>query len=372
MILTRLCALLHQDPVSGAPVQFLDRVLLGNSYQRWLTAAALFAAVLLALHVVRWLIVKRLKRLAQLTENRLDDLAIELVERSREFFLVLMAAFVAAHSLSIREDVALRFHKVVTIGILLQAGVWAGRVVTFAINSLIEQKGPGNGSRRALGNVFGFISRVAVWSLVVILALDNLGVDVTAGIAGLGVGGIAVALALQNVLGDLFGSLTIVLDRPFEIGDTIHVGEFVGTVERIGLKNTRLRSLSGEELVVANSDLLQTRLRNYKRMQERRAVFTLGVVYQTPAEKLQRVPGLLREIVAAVPHTRFDRAHFKSYGDFALLFEVVYYVASPDYNVYMDTQQKINFEIFRRFAAEGIEFAYPTQTVFVVKQGAPA
>jgi len=211
-----------------------------------------------------------------------------------------------------------------------------------------------------------------LWSVIVLMALENVGIDITALVAGLGVGGIAVALAVQNILGDLFASLSIVLDKPFVIGDFIIIGDYMGTVEHIGLKTTRIRSLSGEQLVFANNDLLQSRIRNFKRMYERRVVFNLGVVYQTPHEKLQKIPQIVREIIEQQHPVRFDRAHFKSFGDFSLNFEVVYWVQNPDYTVYMDIQQAINLEIYRRFAEEGIEFAYPTQSIFVEKLPTPS
>jgi small-conductance mechanosensitive channel len=214
-------------------------------------------------------------------------------------------------------------------------------------------------------NALGFIARAGLWWVLLLMGLSNLGVDITAFIAGFGIGGIAVALAVQNVLGDLFASLSIVLDKPFVIGDFIIVDDLLGTVEHVGLKTTRLRSLSGEQLVFSNSDLLNSRIRNFKRMYHRRVVFEFGVTYQTPYEKAARIGALVREIVEAQEKTRFDRAHFKEYGDFALVYEVVYHVLEPDFNVYMDIQQAINLEIFRRFEEENISFAYPTQTLYV-------
>jgi small-conductance mechanosensitive channel len=204
-----------------------------------------------------------------------------------------------------------------------------------------------------------------VWAAVLLVLLDNLGVNITTLIAGLGVGGIAVALAAQNVLGDLFSSLSIVLDKPFVVGDFIVIGEFMGSVEHVGLKTTRLRSLSGEQVVFSNTDLLNSRIRNYGRMFERRVVSKIGVTYQTPAGKLRRIPTIIRDIVEAQDKVRFDRAHFQTFGDSALTFEFVYYVLTPEYNYYMDVQQSINLALFEQLAAEGVEFAYPTQTVFV-------
>jgi small-conductance mechanosensitive channel len=204
----------------------------------------------------------------------------------------------------------------------------------------------------------GFVGRLVLWTAVLLLVLENLGVDVTALIAGLGVGGIAVALAVQNILGDLFASLSIVLDKPFAVGDFLIIDDFLGSVEHVGLKTTRLRSLSGEQLIFSNADLLGSRIRNYGRMFERRVVFTLGVTYQTPREKLVQIPIIIRKAIEEQEKVRFDRSHFQAYGDFSLNFETVYYVLAPDYNA-------INLRIHERFEQEGIEFAYPTQTLLV-------
>jgi small-conductance mechanosensitive channel len=201
--------------------------------------------------------------------------------------------------------------------------------------------------------------------IVFLLILDNLGVNITGLVAGLGIGGIAVALAVQNILGDLFASLSIVLDKPFMIGDYVVVDTLSGTVEHIGLKTTRIRSLSGEQLIFSNNDLLKSRIRNYKRMEERRIVFGFGVIYQTPVEKLIRIKKQVAEIIEKQEHARLDRVHFKEYGDSSLNFEVVYFVDDPAYALYMDIQENINLELFRRFTEEGIEFAYPTRTLYV-------
>jgi small-conductance mechanosensitive channel len=221
--------------------------------------------------------------------------------------------------------------------------------------------------RAALGSIsiIGVIINAVIWALVTLLTLDNLGIDITALVAGLGIGGIAVALAVQNIFGDLFASLSITLDQPFVVGDFLIVGEILGTVESIGIKSTRLRSLDGEQIVMPNSDLLSSRVRNYGRMLERRVAFATTVTYETPIDLLERIPRLIREIVEGQADTRFDRSHFKAHGAASLDFETVYYVRSPDYNRYMDIQQAINLRLHREFAELAIEFAYPTQKVFV-------
>ena len=223
-----------------------------------------------------------------------------------------------------------------------------------------------NAARVTTLRAAGFIAKLVLATIAAILILDNIpGVEITALVASLGITGIAVALAVQNILSDLFASLSIVLDKPFVIGDFIIVDNYMGSVEHIGLKTTRVRSLSGEQLVFSNNDLLKSRVRNYKRMAERRVVFSIGVTYQTPLEKLKQIPATIREIIESQETVRFDRAHFQGYGDFALLFEVVYYVLDPDYNRYMDIQQAINLAIFLLFEEQGIKFAYPTQTLYI-------
>ncbi len=218
----------------------------------------------------------------------------------------------------------------------------------------------------------GFLLRFGVWATFVMLALDNLGIDVGPMIAGLGIGGLALGLALQGTLSDLFASFSIVFDRPFTVGDYIQVDALTGTVEHVGLKTTRVRSLTGEQLVFSNSDLLGSRIQNFQRREERRVVFTLGVTYDTPPARLAQVPGLIQEIVEGHGHTRFDRCCFMAFADSSLNFETVYHLQVPDYPTYAATHHAINLEIFRRFAEEGIEFAYPTQTVYLEGVGETA
>lgn len=212
------------------------------------------------------------------------------------------------------------------------------------------------------------VLRVAVWGVACVFALDNLGFNVSAVLAGLGIGGVAVALAVQTILGDLFNYFVVCFDKPFEAGDFIVVDKHSGVVENIGVKSTRVRSLDGEQLVFSNSDLTGSRIRNFKRMAERRVLFKLGLIYETPPEKIPGICDQIRKIIQSIPKTRVDRVHFKEFGDFSLNFEVVYYVLSSDYNQYMDTQQKINLSVMEYFKKEGFEFAYPTTVEYVYPQ----
>jgi small-conductance mechanosensitive channel len=303
-----------------------------------------------------------------LTEHRhfvALDLASHIIDATKGLFLFLIAAFLGSRVWELPADWDTGLDRVAIIAFIIQAGLWFTTATLVSIEAKREEELTDNRSVVAAMDILSFVIRLAIWAFVLLLILDNLGINITALVAGLGVGGIAVALAAQNILGDLFASLSIVLDKPFVVGDFLSVGEHVGNVEKVGIKTTRLRSLSGEELVFSNNDLLSSRIRNYGRMYERRVLMSIGVTYQTSVEHLKKIPAMIKEIVESEDDVRFDRSHFKTYGDFALVFETVYYVLSSDYNHYMDIQQSINLQIFEQFGNEGIEFAYPTQTVFV-------
>ena len=209
------------------------------------------------------------------------------------------------------------------------------------------------------------ILKGVVWILGLVFLINNLGYNVTTIITGLGIGGIAVALAAQAVLGDFFSYFVIFFDRPFEIGDFIIVDDkVIGAIEYIGVKTTRIRAISGEQIVCSNKDLTDSRVHNYKKMMRRRVVFSIGVIYQTTAEQMKKIPGIIKSIIDNTENATFDRSHFSAFGDFSMNFETVYFIEGPDYNMYMDAQQKIYLEILKAFEKENIEFAYPTQTLF--------
>lgn len=339
--------------------------MLGNSVLDYSLAAAVFVVVWLALWGARRLIGRRLQNLAKRKDVLALDVAAVVARATRVWFLPLIGLFIGSRLLEMSDTVQLWTARIVMIATLLQVGFWLTAGILKSIDARREHELEESPDGVAAMDILSFLARVAIWSIVLLAVLDNLGVNITTMIAGLGVGGIAVALAAQNILGDLFASLSIVLDKPFVVGDFLIIGEFLGTVEEVGIKTTRLKSLSGEQLVFSNNDLLNSRIRNYGRMDERRVVFPLGVTYQTPAEKLKTIPGMIRNAVEAQADVRFDRAHFQKYGDFALIFEVVYYVLSANYSQYMDIQQAINLRIYEDFEAAGIEFAYPTRTLYV-------
>ena len=350
---------------------FIDRLaelaqvrFLNNPAWAWAAAVGAALAVLLVLLVLRRIAARRVQAEGG---GVFGAFAAELVRKASVFLLLAAGLWVGSLFLLLPAAAGGALRGILIILALIQAGLWANALLGLWVRSNLQDPSASRGTAIV---IIGFGGKLVVWSVVLLLALDNVGVDITALIAGLGVGGIAVALAVQNILGDLFASVAIAFDKPFEIGDFIIVNDMLGVVEYIGLKTTRVRSLWGEQIVMANADLLGSRIRNYKRMQERRIAFSIGVTYETAADQVAAIPGMIKEIVQAQPDLRFDRAHFQKYGDFALIYEVVYYVLSPDYNLYMDRQQAINLAIFRRFAQEGIGFAYPTQTLYLQRAGA--
>jgi len=345
-----------------------DQLLQKNGPDAWLLATAIVIAVLAAMWVARAVVARVIMRVARRTEIHLDDALVSAVRATRLWLLTPLALYAGASALEIPARLDKLLENAAMVALVAQFAVWTNRWLLQWL-ALRAKAAPDPASTTTV-NLLGFVGRVAVWAMALLIALDQLGFNVTALIAGLGIGGIAVALALQNILGDLFASMAIVLDKPFQVGDFIIVGDKPGTVEKVGLKTTRVRSLWGEQLVFANAQLLNAQIKNYKRMQERRIAFGIGVTYETPAEKLRALPGWLKAAVEAQPDVRFDRAHFKEYADFSLNFEIVYYVLSPDYNLYMDRQQAINLAIFDKLAQEGVQFAYPTRTLYLRQEAA--
>ncbi len=322
----------------------------------WIGLTILFLAV-------KGILGSRLRALKRRRIALAGDVVGLLFERTRAFFLIIVALYFAVNLADAGPRTQALIGSLTVIAFAVQGILWGNALINFYLARYREQKLEEDAAAVMSMQAVGILSRLVLYSIVLLLALENLGIDITALVAGLGIGGIAVALAVQNVLGDLFASLSIVLDKPFVVGDFLVIDEFAGVVERVGLKTTRVRSLAGEQLVFSNSDLLESRIRNYKRMFERRIVFKIEIQYETPREKLPQVSKWLEEIVRAQEKARFDRAHFLAFGDYALVYEVVYYVLSPDYNTYMDIQQSINLAILDRFHEGGVEFAYPTQTI---------
>lgn len=342
----------------------LDSILFGNPVRNWMIAIAAAVLSVVVLYAVRRIVRRHFVAVAGRTVTRADDILIEVLAGTRFLAVLAVAIFVGGHFIELHPKVERIVQHGVMVALLLQAAIWAQRAIVAWIRYSLESRHDDASAATTL-SVIGFIAKVALWSVALLMVLANLGFNVTGLVAGLGIGGVAVALAVQNIVGDLFASFVIAMDKPFALGDFIVVGDFKGTVDRLGIKTTRLRSVGGEEISMPNGALLNSNIRNFKRMRERRILFRFGVLYQTPPDKIERIPAMVREIVAARSDTRFERAHFLSYGESSLDFEVVYHVLSPDYNVYADAQHAINVALFRQFAEAGIEFAYPTRTIYL-------
>ena len=346
--------------------EILNHSIFGNTILEYLTSFGIFLGGMLTVYIFKQHVLRRLKRWADATDTSADDLLLSAIEKFLVPVIYLFILYAALHTLVLSAE----FERGLKIAAIVLVTVLAVRVaisaVNFGLESYLDRSAHADGREKQLKGIRGLVN-FAIWLIALMFLLDNLGVKISAVVAGLGVGGIAVALAAQAVLGDLFGYFVIFFDKPFEIGDFIVVGEKMGSVEYIGIKTTRIRALGGELLIFSNKDLTNSCVHNFKKMERRRVVFKLGVIYQTPSEKLKAIPALVKGIIESQADTTFDRGHFAAYGDFSLNFEFVYYVTGADYTKYMDIQQAINLEIFETFEKERIEFAYPSQTLFVSK-----
>ncbi|MDE2292165.1 MAG: mechanosensitive ion channel family protein [Elusimicrobia bacterium] len=349
--------------------ELLTRMFLGNSVHEWLTAAGMFAAILAAVMVVKSVLLDRLKRWARRTTTHFDDVVVDALSGVRLREWAVLAAYFASRTLFFNSGVEKVLRLIVVLVVSLRAAVMLQAVLAYLWRRLTAPVQEGDPTARAALQNVEYVLNAAVWVGAGLFILDNVGVNITTAVAGLGIGGIAVAMAAQQILGDLFSSFVIFMDKPFKVGDFIIVDDYMGVVENVGIKTTRIQSLSGEALVFSNSDLTKSRIRNYKKMRERRVVASFGVLYETPLEKVKAFAGQVKDIFKTIPNTRLDRVHFKSFGDSSLDYEAVYYVLSPDYTVFMDIQQDFGFKLMDLMAREGLEMAYPTRTVYMANAG---
>ena len=342
-----------------------QRIFYGNSVADWLVAGIVAMAVWSGLSLLRRLITARSKRHSGHRSTPVR-LLFYLADNTKQFLFVALALDAARESLTLPSGLQHVVSNAVSMLILLQVGLWAGRAVRF----YLEIKEMERGADRLFAgsmDIINFVARLAVWSLLSLVALENLGVNITALLAGLGVGGVAVALALQNILGDLFASLSIALDKPFFVGDSLSIDTYTGSVEHIGIKTTRLRSETGEQIILSNADILKSRVRNFGRMPEQRVLTTLRVAYETSSEQLAGIPKLLESIVREQATARFERCHLKLLGESSLHFELSYFAQQPKLNPMLDLQQTVNLRIILEFRRLGIEFAYPAQRVMLAQ-----
>lgn len=351
------------------PEMFLEIPFLGVvDVTTFVVAVSVFLVLVLFFKVLQSVVLARLRRFAEKTTTDIDNTVISAIEGVRPWVYNVIALYVAL--LFFTLPTALDY---AVTGLILFAIVWqAIEVVTTLVDygtkrwvkKASETEADVDPDAANVANLIRLVAKIVLWALGVLFVLSNLGIEVTTLIAGLGIGGVAIAFALQGVLSDLFASFSIYFDKPFRIGDFIIIDSDMGVVERIGIKSTRLRTLQGEELVISNNELVNARVHNFKKMQERRVVVDFGITYETPYEKVRKIDSIVREIFDSLEGARLDRVHFHEFGDHALLFELVFFITSADYNQYMDIRQDFNFQLMERFAAEGIDFAYPTQVLY--------
>lgn len=346
--------------------EMLQREFYHNRISEYLICLAIIAGGILAVWIVEALVLRRLKAWAETTSSTWDNFLVDQIRRTGIplAWLGIVQAALRVLTLTPRVERIIDIAGIVLLTLL--AIVFAVSLVRYGFEEYIRRQGENASRDRALKGVVG-LAKALVWITGVLFLLDNLGFRISTVVAGLGIGGIAIALAAQAILGDLFGYFVILFDRPFEIGDFVIVGDHMGVIERFGIKTTRIASLGGEQIVVSNKDLTDSRVRNFKRMAKRRVVFRLGVTYQTPAALLREIPGIVADVFREIEGATLDRVHFFSYGDFSLIHEIVYYVDGNDYTRYMDIQQKVNLRIHEEFGKRRIEFAYPTQTLYMNK-----
>ena len=340
----------------------LGKVFWGNSIADYLISVVFLLLGFLVLRGIKNYVIARLKKIASKTESNIDDVVLQVIEK---FGIPIFRFLILYWAIELLE-ISPKVDKWLNIGYGIVILYFAVSFVLSLVRRLLEAQvmklENGETKLKQIGGIM-VVLKIVVWSIGFLVLFSNLGYNVTTILTGLGIGGIAIALAAQNILGDLFNYFVIFFDRPFEVGDFITVDDKKGTVEYIGIKTTRIRSITGEQLIISNSNLTSSRIHNFKRLESRRVVFSIGVVYGLPLEKLKLIPGIIKQIVEKSELVRFDRVHFNRYGDFSLDYEVVFFVDTPDYNTYMDILQQINFGIYEKFESEKIDFAFPTQTL---------
>lgn len=312
---------------------------------------------------IKRLLTIRIGQYLQSSKNKWDDIVVHTVEHTTHIFMLGSALYIAFDYIPHNKELTFYVNRAYFILSMIQISIWTNYLLDRYIISTINRKTRQNRAAASSISLLKLLAKLILFSIIFLFTLNNLNIKITTILAGLGVGGIAVALALQKILGDLFSSLSIVLDKPFVVGDFIIMDQYLGEVEKIGLRTTHIRSLSGEQIIFSNSDLLATRIRNMKRMHERRVTFVLSLTLQVDPDGIQKAVDLITEILTHKERTRFDRCHLMQIGRTSFDLELVYFVLTDDYNIHMDIQQEILLEIYRAFIAHNLPFAYPTQTL---------
>ncbi|MBI4018976.1 MAG: mechanosensitive ion channel family protein [Candidatus Aenigmarchaeota archaeon] len=347
---------------------FLNQQFAGNIAQDYIAATAVFFISFILLKVFKALVLLKLKVIVKSTKTQFDDLIVSMADKIGLPLYLFISLYLATHFVKIPDIIRmLMFSGITIIGTYYTIVILNG-IIEYGAQKISAKRMQEGDSDTEMIEILSKIFNISLWILGFFFVLINLGFNITPLIAGLGIGGVAVAFALQNVLDDVFASFSIFFDRPFKKGDFIIVGNDMGVVKNIGIKSTRMQTLQGQELIISNKELTEARVNNYKRMEKRRVVFNFGIKYETPVEKIQQIPVMIFDIIRKINDAEIDRAHFQKFGDFSLVFEVVYYIKSANYNIYMDIQQEINIGIMQKFKEECIEFAYPTQVVHLTKE----
>jgi small-conductance mechanosensitive channel len=349
--------------------KFLDQIYFSNTIRDYLIAVGIFLATIAVSWLIKKFVLRQIKKISEKTETKLDDLLFKLVNSVGSIFYFVLGVNLAIQSLNISEIISRGINTATLIILIFYLVGRVQEIISYIINAVLtnQQEKGGKQFDASLANFLSLASNIALWLIALLIILQNLNINVTALVGGLGITGIAVAFALQNVLGDIIASISIYFDRPFKVGDFIIIGQDMGTVEKIGIKSTRIKSVSGELLVVSNKELSEIRIQNHTKLKRRRREFILGITYETSNEKLRQIPDIVKNIVESIDICEFERTVFEDFADFSLNYKISYHVKSKDMNVFMEINQKINLEIKEQFEKLGIDFAYPTTLMLTKK-----
>ena len=346
----------------------LSREIFANSIQSYLTVLGIFLILKYVFRFVFSELITKLKKLTKKTPTKFDDYLVEVLASLHPRTYDYVAFYLACKNLNLSEDILHILNAVLAALIIFQVVTSCNNLATYILKKVLQVSD--SSTQQDDKTVFDgliLLIKIILWIIGLLVFLANLGVNITSLATSLGIGGIAIALAIQNILSDIFSSFSIYFDKPFAVGDYIAVGTDTGTVKKIGLKTTRLQTLQGEELIIGNKELTSTRVQNFRRMDNRRVVFTLGLTYDMSADQLRRAKELIAEAISKLEGAQLDRIHFFEFGDFSLNIEVVYYHPNADYASYMDGRETVSFHIKEKFDAEGLDFAFPSQTVYLEK-----
>lgn len=342
----------------------------GNSLQQFVTAGLVFVVVIVLLKIFQLFVLGRVKQYAKKSKNTIVDTIVSMIDNIGMSVYILVALYFSLQYLTLPDFVNTGLSVVISLAVLYEVAKFANQLVGFGVSFYLDRMHEEEESKAHARSMLKFLRggvTAIIWIIGILLILSNQGVDVTSLVASLGIGGLAIALALQSVFSDLFSSFSLLVDKPFQVGDTITLGDKTGSVQKIGLKTTRIKTLRGEELVVSNKELTSAQVQNLARMERRREVQMIGTEYEVSAAVLRKIPKLVQQIIEGKPEASFDRCHLSGFGDFSINFEIVYHLETADYMTYMDVKQAINLELFETFEQEGIPFAYPTQVLYVKK-----